>query len=372
MNLHLLSPINSLGVGRHSFQLGRALHHQGHHIMLTPVFNSIDREGLEAEDELMIQGWVRNREQATSFKIASLYNFHPSYLTQFYGQPRVGMVVFETDKLSNEEVRAIETCDIVLTPSHWSQGVLANHGITAQVVNEGVDLDKYLLSPRKMDGTIIFGSVGKYEKRKSTPEILQAYLRGTEDAKIPSELRLHCWNPFMKYDDLLKQLTSIIFAEASASFLQVPGGWQFTHGKRKIMVYTHRFQQESDMVEFYHGLDYFLHFSKAEGWSLPLIEALACGVPAITTDITGHSEFLKTYPDALKLKKVAKKVAHDGVWFHGQKGDWYEPHLGELTDMIKGVMKNPTQYETQREMIRNCVAPYTWDAAAESLIKVLS
>ena len=129
MKLHWFSPINRLGVGTHSMGLMKVLHKRGHSLLLTPTMNSIDVEGLNETEQFMINEWVQNRMQANSFQIPAIMNFHPSYLTQFYGQPRCGMVVIEINQLSQEEIAMIQTCDIVLTPSAWSQGVLKNHGI---------------------------------------------------------------------------------------------------------------------------------------------------------------------------------------------------------------------------------------------------
>lgn len=45
---------------------------------------------------------------------------------------------------------------------------------------------------------------------------------------------------------------------------------------------------ESLMPHVYSAMDVFLTCSQAEGWDLPLLEAMSCGVPAIANDWTGH------------------------------------------------------------------------------------
>lgn len=45
---------------------------------------------------------------------------------------------------------------------------------------------------------------------------------------------------------------------------------------------------ESLMPYVYSAMDVFLTCSQAEGWDLPLLEAMSCGVPAIANDWSGH------------------------------------------------------------------------------------
>jgi glycosyltransferase involved in cell wall biosynthesis len=47
------------------------------------------------------------------------------------------------------------------------------------------------------------------------------------------------------------------------------------------------------IVNLYQSCDIFVLPSRAEGWGLPLIEAAASGMPIITTNHSGHMEFLQ-------------------------------------------------------------------------------
>ena len=46
------------------------------------------------------------------------------------------------------------------------------------------------------------------------------------------------------------------------------------------------------MALLYNNYDAMIFPSRAEGWGLPLIEAIACGLPVISTYYSGHSEYL--------------------------------------------------------------------------------
>jgi len=50
---------------------------------------------------------------------------------------------------------------------------------------------------------------------------------------------------------------------------------------------------QDTMARMYNSLDVFLLPSKGEGFGIPIIESMACGVPVITTDCTAQSELVK-------------------------------------------------------------------------------
>ena len=61
---------------------------------------------------------------------------------------------------------------------------------------------------------------------------------------------------------------------------------------------------------------------RAEGWNLELLELLSCGKHVITTDYSGHTEFINNSNSRIiEIDKL--ETAQDGVWFHGT-GEWAE------------------------------------------------
>ncbi len=75
------------------------------------------------------------------------------------------------------------------------------------------------------------------------------------------------------------------------------------HGK---VLFT-GFTEESDVVELYNGASAFLFPSRAEGYGMPNIEAMACGCPVVTTrsfaipEIVGDAALLVDDPDDYRM-----------------------------------------------------------------------
>ena len=78
--------------------------------------------------------------------------------------------------------------------------------------------------------------------------------------------------------------------------------------------------QQENIADWYSLFDIFVLTSKSEGLSLTLIEALAAGLPIVTTDVGGNSEvvehgfdgFLIPPDDKEAFKRAVLKVARDG------------------------------------------------------------
>jgi len=67
----------------------------------------------------------------------------------------------------------------------------------------------------------------------------------------------------------------------------------------------------------------FLSCSRSEGWNLPLIEAMACGIPSIYSDCSGQLEFAKD--KGIPVKVLGEKSTDTG------NGNYYEPDFNDLS-----------------------------------------
>jgi glycosyltransferase involved in cell wall biosynthesis len=111
--------------------------------------------------------------------------------------------------------------------------------------------------------------------------------------------------------------------------------------------------------------------SHGEGWNMPLMEAMACGLPTIATDWGAHQEFVhpgNAYP--LRVRKVvparAKCPYYDGF-------RWADPDPEHLRFLLRHLYEHRDEARARGQAAaREMAARWTWEAAAERIIARLS
>lgn len=89
---------------------------------------------------------------------------------------------------------------------------------------------------------------------------------------------------------------------------------------------AHRNMTELQMLSWYRSLDVLLNCSYGEGFGVPIVEALACGVPVIATDFSAMPEKIPTGAGWL--------VSGQTFWneIHGAR--WMIPAIGQITAQL--------------------------------------
>jgi len=77
-----------------------------------------------------------------------------------------------------------------------------------------------------------------------------------------------------------------------------------------------------------------LYPTKAEGWCLPAMESIACGVPTAVTNYSAPVDFIDE-TNSRPIKNFEMAPAHDGVFFKGDVGDWAVPDKDEIAQAIQ-------------------------------------
>jgi glycosyltransferase involved in cell wall biosynthesis len=114
--------------------------------------------------------------------------------------------------------------------------------------------------------------------------------------------------PVKGYDVLLRAAALLVRQRPDARFLLIGDGPEKTNLQalaRQLGLenHVHFAGEQADVVPFYRAMDLFVSSSHSEGISNVILEALACGVPVVGTEVGGTPEILRLAGAAGNLVK---------------------------------------------------------------------
>lgn len=326
-----------------------------------PVFSSplIGLEGPWQED----QNQLAELYGQDLVSIALLYGSLMDVLATAPG-PKVAYTVWESTRIPADWQKPLGATDRIWVPSTWGRQVMIDNGFPARqvdVVPEGVDATLFCPDGPKTDAfgdgpEFRFLNIGRYEDRKGTRLLIEAF-----DAEFgpdePVKLLVACHNSHDKDYDLPAILRSI--------------GIRHSHK----LAFIPPFKSFELVASLYRACDAFVSPFRAEGWGLPLIEAMACGLPVIATDYSAPRDFLGA--ESYRLKN--HMVAIDKPYFESIDGDygvWAEPDRDHLRVLMRTVYENREQAcRRGLQASARIRRTFSWDRAAaiaDDLIATIS
>jgi glycosyltransferase involved in cell wall biosynthesis len=191
--------------------------------------------------------------------------------------------VFESTKPGLDPQMLLKEFDYLIAPSKWGRDCLIEYGAPSDkviVIPEGVNIWNYhpYQKPVRQKEKTRFLMLGKYETRKGYGEAFAAF-----DEAIRTCPNIELWIK----PDWINGLESFFvpeFKEEVDKYSHLP------------IALVHGILSVAELRQLYFSVDYFLFPSRCEAWGLPLIEAIACGTPAICAEFGGHSEYLADIP----------------------------------------------------------------------------
>ncbi|MGH2529199.1 MAG: MSMEG_0565 family glycosyltransferase [Actinomycetota bacterium] len=216
---------------------------------------------------------------------------------------------FTTRVLVDCQRRSIVTPDRVLVVSeHWRRLLRADYGVEATVVTNGVDAERFerpvgfdgsaLRERVGADGRFLFLTVGGIEPRKGSIELVEALGKVRASIDPPPVLAVvggHSFQDYAEYRDRF-------FERAAALGVEV--------GRDVVLLGT---VPDDELPGWYQAADAFVFPSVKEGWGLVALEALAAGLPVITSDIPVFREYLTDGEGVLMVPAGDASALSDGM-----------------------------------------------------------
>jgi len=120
--------------------------------------------------------------------------------------------------------------------------------------------------------------------------------------------------------------------------------------------------EDATLASLYRGCDVFLLPYRGEGFGMPLLEAMACGKPVITTSEGPAREFCDE--ESAFFVPAREEVVPDDPPPLGEfdgKFTWFEPDIGELGRTLRYAYEHPQEMVERGRLAASGVKKFTWE-----------
>jgi len=284
--------------------------------------------------------------------IILMENNHHYYYEDYKGY-KIGFCVWESTRFPEHFFNRLHYFDEMWVPTQWQADSLSEQGYPRdkiKIVTEGVDVETFKpidVIPKKEKFRFLY--FGRWDYRKSTAEVIRAFgetFKGNPNVELVASVE----NPY-PYDE----------TRSTADRIKK---YDVDYENIKYISFTPR----EEYVKYLQEGNVFLSCARSEGWNLPLIEAMSCGIPAIYSDWGGQLQFAQNKGIPVKISHL--RPANIGDSEVG--GEYCEPDFGDLQSKMFDVYCDYEEYRNNALLDAVMIHDeFTWDKVARNASEIL-
>lgn len=267
---------------------------------------------------------------------------------------------------TNQQGFGCNDLDLVITWTRYAQNELRSGGYTGLFALAPLGVDHSLYYPRdksvarsflgplrdQVGDSFLVGAVGRNQTRKRLDLTIRYFARWYAEARPDAYLYLHV-GPTGDIGVDLNSLTRYYGVKDRVIVGKVSLGTG---------------SPESYMPSVYSMLDLYVSTSQGEGWGLPALEAMACGVPCLLPDWAAYGEWARDAAALVPCTSVALTAPTNGM-LHTIGG------VADEEQFLDGLHNFYTQSEARelcRERGLECAARYSWRANGAAVLEAIT
>jgi glycosyltransferase involved in cell wall biosynthesis len=289
----------------------------------------------------------------------------------FHGQPDLAIIFFENTHITDEALTRSNRYARTIAGSTWNHEILAAAGIHGvRTVLQGIDpsLFKPRQEPLGQRNRFVIFSGGKLEHRKGQDIVLSAFRIFNQ--RHPDSMLMTCWqNPWPDKANDIGDSGLVSGSPTHRNGLLDIAPWAVQQGLPEGSVVDMGFLPNHKMPGLLNQCDCAVFASRFEsGTNLPAMEAMACGLPVILSENTGHMDLIKDkncYP--LTRQKPVPSTGAD----IGNDG-WGAAEPEELVEQLEQIYTDREEAQRRGSNGSKFMKTLSWKNQVEKLLNVLA
>lgn len=270
------------------------------------------------------------------------------------GIKRVIVTPIDGKPIAPRWIEALKSADAVVSMSQFGVTALAEQGISAYCICPGVDTDEFfpiaqeekLVLRRRVgipDTAFVLATMAENQSRKAIPHMLEGFFRFAQD------------KPDAYY---LLDMLPVAMGGWDLPFLCEQFGWDVSKliFRKDVL--------DLSLRERYHLSTVHAVLSYREGWGLPLVEAMACGILSMALDWCSGTEICGD-GKAILIKPLDYKTV--STW--GNALD-YHPDTTDFADKLNWLYQHPQEVQNIAQRGMAWSRALTWDLTANKLLSI--
>lgn len=272
------------------------------------------------------------------------------------GRYRIGYWAYELARLPPAWTRAAAAFDEIWAPSRYVAEAMAASGITKPIRimphPVGLDVAPRLAAPLEAPFTVLaMGDFASSAARKNLAGAVEIYTHAFPDPSTEQRL-------------VIKTHSRASSPEAARMIAKLVKA-------RPDITVVDEALPHPEVMKLIASSHTLLSPHRAEGYGLPLAEALLLGVPVLATDWSGNVDFMADSPDLLIPHTLIPVNDPHGV-YRMQGAMWAEPAIEEAVLKLRALRNSPERRKravtSAQATLRNQLAAWSADALANTAL----